>query len=94
MRRKNKWEQLRQKRLKQLQSTSFYSCKLTAIEGLTPLIIHIFLSIPSDKADKDDPVFTCLPFHHNHWVDGETELLLPPSQTTEEEEGKKECYWL
>ena len=51
-------EQLRQKGLKQ---PSFYSCKLTAIEGLTPLIIHFFLSIPSDKADKDDPVFTRLP---------------------------------
>jgi len=58
MHRKSKWEQLRQKGLKQLQNISFYSCKLTAIEGLTPLIIHFFLSIPSDKADKDDPVFT------------------------------------
>ena len=47
-------EQLRQKGLKQ---PSFYSCKLTAIGDL----IHLFLSIPSDKADKDNPVFTRLP---------------------------------
>jgi len=47
--RKNKWEQLRKKRLKQLQSSSFYSCELkdkssSEIVGSCKIWIQTFLS--------------------------------------------------